>query len=95
MNSIWIILADGVIKTKGMINLYDTMVGLLIFLVYSVFAIRWGMRFIDGRFAWLEQPNHKTVKMVVAIVLGYFLAGFYFVFWCVKMLVVVLPKWLG
>lgn len=69
--------------------------GLLILAIYSFFAIRWGLRFVDGRWAWLEQPEHRIVKVVAAVVLGYFLVGFYFIFWCVKMLVVVLPKWLS
>lgn len=68
---------------------------LLILVIYSFFAIRWGIRFVDGRWKWLEQPNHKIIKIVVAIILGYFLVGLYFIFWCVKMLVVVLPKWLS
>lgn len=69
--------------------------GLLILAVYLFFAVRWGIRFVDGRWEWLDQPNHKIIKIVVSIILGYFLVGLYFIFWCVKMLVVVLPKWLS
>lgn len=76
------------------IVLNDLIIGLIIFLVYFFFAIRWGIRFVDGRWTWLDQPNHKVIKLIVAAVLGYFLVGLYFIFWCVKMIVVVLPKWL-
>lgn len=73
----------------------DFVVGLLILVIYLFFAIRWGVSFVDGRFEWLEQPNHKIIKIVVAAILGYFVVGLYFIFWCVKMIVVVLPKWLS
>lgn len=73
----------------------EFMASLLILVVYSFFAIRWGIRFVDGRWAWLDEPEHKVIKIIVAIVLGYFLVGFYFIFWCVKLVVVDLPKWLS
>lgn len=85
---------DGVIK-KEVIALNEFIVPLLVLAVYIFFAIRWGIRFVDGRWAWLEKPNHKVIKIVVAIILGYFLVGFYLIFRCVKLLVVDLPKWLS
>lgn len=68
---------------------------LLLLAVYIFFAIRWGMRFVDGRWAWLEKPNHKAIKIIVAIISGYFLVGFYLIFRCVKLVVIDLPKWLS
>lgn len=77
------------------IALNDFIVGMIVFLVYSFFAIRWGIRFVDGRWSWLEKPNNKILKIVLSIVLGYILAGLYFVLWCVKMIITVIPRWLS
>lgn len=76
------------------INMSEFMRDLLIFAVYSFFAIRWGVRFVDGRWSFLEKPGNRLLKMIISIILGYVLAGLYFVLWCIKMIVVVLPKWL-
>ena len=71
------------------------MMEFIFIIIYSFFAVRWGMRFVDGRWNWFEQPNHKIFKIIVAVILGYILAGLYFLLWCVKMIVDVLPRWLS
>lgn len=53
-------------------------------IAYSYFAIRWGFRFVNGRWALLEQPKMKPVKVIIAILLGYICVGFYFILWCLK-----------
>ncbi|MCI8628915.1 MAG: hypothetical protein HFE57_05335 [Firmicutes bacterium] len=59
-------------------------VQLLIIAVYSFFAIRWGFRFVNGRWAWLEKPNRKILKRIISFVVGYFLVGFYFLAKCLQ-----------
>lgn len=96
VNNIWIIQVDGVIRNrKRMIIVEKFASGLIVFAIYSFFALRWGIRAVDGRWQWLEQPNHKAIKIVIGAIFGYILAAFYFIFWCVKMLTVTLPKWLS
>lgn len=53
-------------------------------IVYSFFAIRWGFRFVNGRWAFLEKPEMKIVKYIIAILLGYVTVGICFLLWCVK-----------
>ena len=73
----------------------DALISGLVILIYAFFSIRWGYRFVDGRWAWLESPDRKVLKFLVALFLGYFLAGLYFVFWCLKMILIVIPRWLS
>lgn len=84
---------DGVIKRSDSVN--EFIGAFLVIILYSFFAIRWGFRFVDGRWAWLEKSNNRIAKIIISIVLGYFLTGLYFVLWCVKMIIYVIPKWLS
>ncbi len=42
----------------------------VVLIVYIVLGIRWGIRYIDGRWAWLEQPTNRVVKWIVAVGIG-------------------------
>ena len=68
---------------------------LVFLLIYSVLAIRWGYRFVDGRWEWLEKPNHKVIKIICAVVIGYVLSVINFLIWIIKFVVVTLPKLLS
>lgn len=65
----------------------ENVIGILAFLVYSFLAIRWGLRFTNGRWRWLEQPNHKVIKIIISVLLGYILAGAYFIIWIIKLII--------
>ena len=60
------------------------MLAIIAIAVYSYFAVRWGFRFVDGRWEALERAEMKPIKIIVSIFLGYITAGLYFVLWCVK-----------
>ncbi len=62
----------------------DNFFSIILILVYSFFAIRWGLKYIDGRWAWLEQPHLKVLKIIISIVWGYIFVAFYFIAWCFK-----------
>lgn len=38
--------------------------------LYLFFGIRWGHRFVDGRWNWLEKPELKILKIVISVVIG-------------------------
>jgi len=57
------------------------MENLAIFLVYTFFAVRFGLRFMDGRIAFLEQPGMKIIKIIVSVAVGYVVAMGYFLLW--------------
>lgn len=43
-----------------------------------------GFRFVDGRWAYLEQPGHKIQKIAISILIGCVAGVFYFVYRAVK-----------
>lgn len=55
--------------------------------VYAVFAIRWGLRYVDGRWAALEEPKKKPLKIVVSILLGLVLGAFKICWMIIKLVI--------
>lgn len=39
--------------------------------VYCVWSIRLGLRFVDGRWSVLEQPQNKGLKIFISVVIGW------------------------
>lgn len=64
----------------------DTGIVVIGVIVYSFFAIRWGYRFVDGRWAWLEGSEMKIPKVIIGVVVGYVFVGLYFILWLLKTL---------
>lgn len=62
----------------------ETLLVIIALIVYSFFAIRWGLRFVDGRWKWLEEENMRAIKMAIGVFIGYIGVGIYFLLWCVK-----------
>ena len=62
----------------------ETLLVIVALVVYSFFAIRWGLQFVDDRWEWLEKENMKAAKIAIGIFIGYLGAGIYFLLWCVK-----------
>lgn len=62
----------------------ETILSLIATGLYLFFAIRWGFRFINGRWTVLEKPKMKPLKIVVAVILGCLTLGIYLLLWCVK-----------
>ena len=42
----------------------------IVLAVYGIWSIRWGLRFVNGRWAALEQPKMRVVKVIISIVIG-------------------------
>lgn len=55
--------------------------------VYCYFAARWGYRFLDGRWAWLEAPGMKVTKIIVSSLFGIWGYTIYILFWLVSKIV--------
>lgn len=64
----------------------ENLMTILAFLVFTGFSIRYGLKFIDGRWAWLEQPSLKILKFIIAFCIGYFVIGLYCFTWIWKTL---------
>lgn len=56
----------------------------IIVICYGIWSIRWGLRFFDGRWSFLEAPNMKVVKIIVSVVGGVLFGIFYFIFRVIK-----------
>ena len=61
---------------------------MIIFLVYTGWAIYSGYNFLSGRSEWLDNSAilNRIVKIVLSIVLGYFIGAFYFIYLILKFL---------
>ena len=51
----------------------------VIILVYSIFAVLAGYKFLTGKSEWLDRNEvaSKITKILLSLILGYFIAGFY------------------
>lgn len=60
--------------------------GLLIFAVYSVWAVYSGYKMINGRYEWLERKEtaNKVCKAIAVLGAGYLIGGFYLIWWVIK-----------
>lgn len=61
------------------------MEGMLIFLIYSAWAVWSGFKWINGRYEWLEQPGipNKICKALAALAAGYVVGAWTIVKWVV------------
>ncbi len=59
------------------------MEGLLIFLVYSAWAVYSGHKWINGRYEWLEQPGigNKICKALAILGVGYVIGVWNIIKW--------------
>ena len=62
------------------------MVAFLI-IAYSLWAVYSGFRVLSGKIEWLDrmEPVNLIVKIVLSIVLGYLIGGFYLVYLALKL----------
>lgn len=53
----------------------------IIIIAYSAWAIYSGYKFLTGRSSWLDQKalKNRIVKVLLSIVVGYFIGAFYLV----------------
>ncbi len=72
-----------------------TLIKVVLVAIYCVWSIRLGFRFVDGRWATLEAPNMKPIKMIISIVLGLSLGIFLIVARIIKFIFCDLPRLLG
>lgn len=64
-------------------------------IVYGFWSVRWGIRFVDGRWAVLERPKMRIVKIVVSLVIGFVFGVVYLAARALKFIFVDFPKLLG
>lgn len=62
------------------------MEGLLIFVIYSAWAVYSGYKMVNGRYAWLEQPAtaNRVCKVLAILGAGYLIGAFYLVYWVIR-----------
>lgn len=53
----------------------------IIIVAYSAWAIYSGYKFLTGRSPWLDQkaPKNQIVKVLLSIIVGYFIGAFYLI----------------
>ncbi len=54
----------------------------VIVLVYTVWAVYSGYKFLTGRYEWLDrkEPVNRIVKGVLSVLVGYVIAVFYLIY---------------
>ena len=62
------------------------MEGMLIFLIYSAWAVWSGYKWINGRYEWLEQPaiTNKICKALAILGAGYVVGAWNIVKWVLR-----------
>jgi len=62
------------------------MEGMLIFLIYSAWAVWSGYKWINGRYEWLEQPElvNKICKALAILGAGYVVGAWNIVKWVLR-----------
>lgn len=63
--------------------------------VYCVWSIRLGLRFVDGRWNVLEQPKNKKLKLFVSVVIGWLFGIVLIVLRIFKFMIYDFPRLLG
>lgn len=60
----------------------------IVLLAYTVWAIYSGYKVLSGRSEWLDRraPLNMIVKIILSVVVGYFVAAFYLVYLILKVL---------
>ena len=60
----------------------------IIILAYTAWAVYSGYQFVSGRNEWLDRraPINIAVKVVLSLVVGYFIAAFYLIYLILKFL---------
>lgn len=60
---------------------------MLVFVLYSAWAVYSGNKMISGRVEWLEESGalNKICKAVVSLLVGYVVGVFYLVWWVIKL----------
>lgn len=61
---------------------------LVVILAYTAWAIYSGYKLLSGRSEWLDRraPLNMIVKIVLSVIVGYFVAAFYLIYLILKML---------
>lgn len=59
----------------------------IVILAYTAWAIYTGYKFLSGRSEWLDRkaPLNMIVKIILSIVVGYFVAAFYLIYLILRM----------
>ena len=62
--------------------------GTVLILVYMALAIYSGFNFLSGRSEWLDRqaPLNIVCKIIMGVVVGYFIAAFYLIYLIFKLL---------
>lgn len=66
----------------------DNGIVVIIVLAYTAWAIYSGFKVLSGRSEWLDRkaPLNMIIKIVLSIVIGYFIAAFYLIYLIFKLL---------
>ena len=61
---------------------------LVLLIFYSIWAFYVGLKLVSNRFEWLERdaPVNIIFKILLSVVVGYFVAGFYLCYAILKLL---------
>lgn len=64
----------------------------LLIVVYSIWAIYTGFAIVSGRSVWLDSPTAVSiiVKIILSIIVGYFIAGFYLMYLIFRIVLAIL-----
>ncbi len=60
---------------------------MIIFVLYSAWAVYSGNKMVSGRIDWLEEPGaaNKICKAMVSLIAGYAVGVFYLAWWVIKL----------
>lgn len=67
----------------------------ILVLIYAVWSIRWGIRFVDGRWKVLEDPKYKWPKLLISIFVGVVFGFIYIIYRGTKFIVHDFPRLIG
>lgn len=56
----------------------------IVIVIYGIWSIRWGLRFVNGRWLFLEQPSRKWMKLLASCVIGLLFGFCYFLYRVIK-----------
>ncbi len=73
----------------------DTLLVILLAIVYCVWSVRLGLQFVNGRWEALERPERRQVKIVVSVVLGLLLGAVLIVARIMKFIFSDFPRIMG
>lgn len=67
----------------------------ILVLIYAIWSIRWGIRFVDGRWEILENSKYKWLKILTSIFVGILFGFVYLIYRGIKFIFHDFPRLIG